>query len=95
VPRHRVVWRHALRLSLKPVLGVYGILIGSVLSGSFVVEIVTSWNGLGDLMYRALQGRDIYLVAGCAAAGSLFLAAGVLASDIALALVDPRIEEGA
>jgi peptide/nickel transport system permease protein len=95
VPRHRVVWRHALRLSLKPVLGVYGILIGSVLSGSFVVEIVTSWNGLGGLMYSALQGRDIYLVAGCAAAGSLFLATGVLAADIALALADPRIEEGA
>ena len=95
VPRGRVVWRHGLRLSLKPVLAVYGILIGSVLSGSFVVEIVTSWNGLGDLMYRALLGRDVYLVAGCAAAGSAFLAAGVLASDIALALADPRIEEGA
>lgn len=93
VPRHRLVWRHALRLSLKPVLGVYGIMIGSVLSGSFVVEIVMSWNGLGDLMYRALQGRDIYLVAGCAAAGSLFLALGVLAADVALALADPRIEE--
>jgi peptide/nickel transport system permease protein len=95
VPRRRLIWRHALRLSLRPVLGVYGILIGSVLSGSFVVEIVMSWNGLGDLMYRALQGRDTYLVAGCAAAGSLFLALGVLAADIALALADPRIEEGA
>jgi ABC-type dipeptide/oligopeptide/nickel transport system permease component len=46
-------------------------------------------------MYRALQGRDTYLVAGCAAAGSLFLALGVLAADIALALADPRIEERA
>lgn len=95
VPRRRLIWRHALRLSLKPVLAVYGIMIGSVLSGSFVVEIITAWQGLGELMFRALAGRDIYLVAGCAAAGSLFLGLGILASDLALALVDPRIEEGA
>ena len=95
VPRRRLIWRNALRLSLKPVLAVYGIMIGSVLSGSFVVEIVTSWQGLGYLMYRALQGRDIYLAAGCAAAGSLFLAVGILLSDVALAAVDPRVEERA
>ena len=93
VPRHRIVWRGALRLSLTPVLAVYGIMIGSVLSGSFVVEIVTSWGGLGELMFRALVNRDVYLVAGCAAAGSLFLAAGILLSDLALAVVDPRVEE--
>jgi peptide/nickel transport system permease protein len=91
----RVIWRHALRLSLKPVIAMYGITIGSVLSGSFVVEIVMSWQGLGDLMYQALQARDLYLVAGCAAAGSGCLAAGVLLSDIALTLVDPRIDESA
>ncbi len=92
VPRRRVIWRHALRLSLAPVLAVYGIMIGSVLSGSFVVEIVTSWQGLGELMYRALSGRDLYLAAGCAAAGSVCLAIGILISDVALVLVDPRTE---
>jgi peptide/nickel transport system permease protein len=95
VPRRRVVWRHGLRLSLKPVLAIYGIVVGSVLSGSFVVEIVMSWPGLGALTYEALRSRDIFLVAGCAAAGSLFLAAGILASDLALAAVDPRIEDRA
>ena len=95
VPRRRVIWRHALRLSLKPVLAIYGITIGSVLSGSFVVEIVMSWHGLGDLMYQALQARDLYLVAGCAAAGSCGLALGILLSDLALVAVDPRVEEPA
>ena len=95
IPRELVVWRHALRLSLKPVLAIYGITIGSVLSGSFVVEIVMSWQGLGDLMYQALQARDLYLVAGCAAAGSCGLALGILLSDLALAAVDPRVEEPA
>jgi peptide/nickel transport system permease protein len=95
VPRRRVIWRHALRLALKPVLAIYGITIGSVLSGSFVVEIVMSWQGLGDLMYQALQARDLYLVAGCAAAGSCGLALGILLSDLALAAVDPRVEAAA
>jgi peptide/nickel transport system permease protein len=88
----QVIWRHGFRLSLRPVLAIYGVIVGSILSGSFVVEIVMSWPGLGALMYEALVARDLYLVAGCAAVGSLFLAAGVLASDVALALVDPRVE---
>lgn len=88
----RVVWRHALKLSLKPVLAIYGVIVGSVLSGSFAVEIVTSWPGLGALMYEGLVSRDLYLVAGCAAAGSIFLALGILLSDIALVLADPRVE---
>ena len=91
----RVIWRHALRLSLKPVLAIYGVIVGSVLSGSFAVEIVTSWPGLGALMYEGLVSRDLYLVAGCAAAGSTFLALGILMSDVALVLADPRVEEPA
>jgi len=92
LPRRQVVWRHGLRLSLKPLLAIYGVIVGSVLSGSFVVEIVMSWPGLGALMYEGLVARDLYLVAGCAAVGSLFLAMGVLASDLVQALVDPRAE---
>jgi peptide/nickel transport system permease protein len=93
VPYRRVIWRHALLLSLKPVIAIYGITIGAVLSGSFVVEIVMSWQGLGDLMFQALQARDLYLIAGCAATGSAGLAAGILLSDLALVAVDPRVEE--
>ena len=87
VPRSRVVWRGALKASLRS--------IGTVLSGSFAVEVITAWPGLGALMLQALRARDIYLVAGCAGAGALFLALGTLASDVALALVDPRASAGA
>jgi ABC-type dipeptide/oligopeptide/nickel transport system permease component len=87
----RVVWRHAWRQSLGPVLAVYGVIVASLFSGSFAVEIVTSWPGLGDLMRQALLARDTNVVAGCAAAGAAFLAAGVLASDVAHALLDPRV----
>ena len=94
IPRRRVVWRHALRVAIRPVAGVYGIIVGSLLSGSFAVEIVASWPGLGRLMYEALISRDVHLVAGCAAIGSLFLACGNLLSDVGLAAADPRLREG-
>lgn len=90
----RLIWRHAWKLSLIPVLAIYGIVIGALISGSFAVEYVVSWPGLGALMYEALVARDAYLVSGCAAAGSLALGLGILASDIALAAVDPRTSEG-
>ena len=72
---------------------IYGLVVGTLLSGSFAVEVITTWPGLGSLMLNALRARDVYLVAGCAAAGSIFLAAGTLASDMALAYVDPRARE--
>jgi peptide/nickel transport system permease protein len=93
VPRARVVWRDALKAALQPVASVYGLVVGTLLSGSFAVEMITSWPGLGRLMLDALRARDVYLVAGCAAAGSVFLALGTLMSDAALALVDPRATE--
>jgi peptide/nickel transport system permease protein len=90
VSRRRIVWRDGLKAGLRPIASVYGLVVGSLLSGSFAVEIVTAWPGLGRLMLDALRARDVYLVAGCAAAGSVFLAAGTLLSDAALATVDPR-----
>ena len=93
VPRSRVVWRDGLKPALRPVAALYGLVIGTLLSGSFAVEVITAWPGLGRLMLDALRARDVYLVAGCAAAGSLFLAAGTLMSDAALALVDPSARD--
>lgn len=87
----QLVLRHAWRVSLRPVCALYGLVIGALLSGSFAVEYVTAWPGLGRLMYEALRARDIYLVAGCAAAGALFLAIGSLISDVLLAIADPRV----
>lgn len=93
VPPARIIWRDALKPALRPVVSVYGLTVGTLLSGSFAVEIITSWPGLGQLMLNALRQRDIYLVAGCAAIGSIFLAAGTFLSDAALAVADPRTTE--
>ncbi|HZT77834.1 MAG TPA: ABC transporter permease [Vicinamibacterales bacterium] len=93
VSRRRVVWRDALKVAVRPVAAVYGLVVGTLLSGSFAVEVITAWPGLGRLMLDALSARDIYLVAGCAGMGSVFLACATLASDLALAAVDPRVRE--
>ncbi|MBI4887353.1 MAG: ABC transporter permease [Acidobacteria bacterium] len=90
-----VVLRHAWRVSLRPLCGVYGLAVGALLSGSFVVEFVTAWPGLGRLTYEALRARDIYLVAGCAAMGGVFLALGSLVGDLLLLAADPRLREAA
>lgn len=91
IPESRVIWRHAWRQALAPVLGIYGVIVGTLFSGSFAVEYVTQWPGLGTYMRQALLSRDVYLVAGCAAAGAAFLAAGILAADLVHALADPRV----
>jgi ABC-type dipeptide/oligopeptide/nickel transport system permease component len=93
VPPRRLLWVHAARQSLRPVLGVFGIVIGALFSGSLAVEYVTAWPGLGRLMYDALTSRDLFLVAGCALAGALFLAAGNLVADVIRAALDPRVRD--
>jgi len=92
--RADAILRHAWPVSLGPVLGLYGVMIGSLFSGSFVVEVVTSWPGLGRLMFEALKARDLFLVAGCAATGAMFLAAGTLVADVLHACTDPRVGSG-
>ena len=95
VSKRAAILRHAWPASLRAICAVYGIVIGAVLSGSFVVEYVTAWPGLGRMMYAALNARDIYLVAGCAAMGAGLLAVGTLIGDLLLAAVDPRVREEA
>ena len=94
VPATRALLRHAWPSSLRPICGVYGLAIGVLLSGSFIVEFVTAWPGLGRLTFEALRARDVYLVAACAASGAAFLALGTMTGDLLLAVADPRVRQG-
>lgn len=87
----RLIWIHAARQSLRPVLGLYGIIIGSLFSGSLAVEMIASWPGLGSLMLVGLMSRDLFLVGGCALVGAAFIAIGNLLADLLRAWIDPRV----
>jgi len=91
IPAWRLIWLHAGRHALRSVLGVSGIVIATLFSGSVAVETMTAWPGLGRLMLDALSGRDLYLVAGCAMAGAAMVAAGNLIADLLRAASDPRV----
>lgn len=91
--RERSLRVHAWPASLAPVLGLYGVLVGALFSGSFVVEVITSWPGLGRLLFDALLARDVWLVAGCGAAGAVSLAVATTVADVVHATLDPRLLE--
>jgi peptide/nickel transport system permease protein len=91
VPVRRLIWIHAAKPALRPVLGVAGIVVATLFSGSIAVESITAWPGLGQLTLKALLSRDLYLVAGCALAGASLVAVGNLMADILRATADPRV----
>jgi peptide/nickel transport system permease protein len=89
--RPAVVWRHALRNAVNPMITILGLQLGNILGGAALVETVLAWPGLGRLILTALLAQDLYLVVGSLIYGVILLVVGNLAADIALAVVDPRI----
>ncbi|MGI4853589.1 MAG: ABC transporter permease [Janthinobacterium lividum] len=89
-----VVYRHALRNALVPVLTIVGLQFGSLLAGAIVTETIFSWPGIGRLTLSAISNRDYALVQGCTLAiGLTYLAANLL-TDLAYALANPRLRRG-
>ncbi len=86
----RIFFQYLLRPALNPMLSTSGPMIGGVLSGSLVLEMIFSWPGLGLVTYDALFNRDLYLLLGCVVASGILLAAGNLAADLVLFALDPR-----
>lgn len=86
----RIFFHYMIRPGLNPVLSVMGPMIGGILSGSLVLEIIFSWPGLGQITYDALFNRDLFLLAGCVLGSSLLLVLGNLLADLAMMAADPR-----
>jgi peptide/nickel transport system permease protein len=89
--RRRVLWHHAFRNAAVTTITVVGLEFGAVLAGAVVVEIVFSWPGLGRLFYDAIYRRDFPLLTGAFMFSSFVVIAVNLVSDVACALLDPRI----
>jgi ABC-type dipeptide/oligopeptide/nickel transport system permease component len=86
-----VVYRHALRNALNPVLTVIGLQFGSLLAGAIVTETIFGWPGLGRLTLSAISNRDYALVQGCILAIGLSYVVVNLVTDSVYALADPRM----
>lgn len=86
-----VVYKHALRNAINPLITFLGYEIASLLGGATLTEIVTSYPGLGRLLYQGIQFNDYHLVLGGLMMGSFMLIVGNLIADLLLAWSDPRI----
>jgi peptide/nickel transport system permease protein len=86
-----VLFGHALRNGLIPVITVLGLQAGMLLAGTFITETIFSWPGLGRLTVQAINARDYPLVQGCILTIALTYILINLATDVVYSLVDPRI----
>jgi peptide/nickel transport system permease protein len=91
IPELRILLHHALPAAANPLISLFGLSLAGLLSMSLLVEVVTSWPGLGPLLLEAILARDVYLVLGPVLASTLLLLAGNLLADALLLATDPRI----
>jgi peptide/nickel transport system permease protein len=94
LPERVVVLKHVLRNSLIPVLTLLGSLLPYLIGGSIIVEVVFDIPGMGRFAYEALTLREYDAIMATTLFAALMTMAGVLLSDVAYALVDPRIRYG-
>jgi ABC-type dipeptide/oligopeptide/nickel transport system permease component len=88
-----VVYRHALRNAMIPVITVLGLQFGALLAGAIVTEKIFSWPGIGRLTIDAISNRDYYVVQGCILAIGLTYVAVNLLTDMVYSLLNPRIRQ--
>jgi len=93
VSENTVVYRHALRNALIPVVTVLGLQFGALLAGAIVTETIFSWPGIGRLTIQAISNRDYYLVQGCILAIGLTYVAVNFLTDFVYSLANPRIRQ--
>lgn len=86
-----VVWRHAVRNAMIPVIGVVGLQVGYLLSATALVEVVFSWPGLGSLLVQSVVTRDLPLAQGAVLLIALIYVLVNIATDFIQAWLDPRI----
>src|SRR5215207_1678722 len=91
VSERTVLWRHVLRNALVPIITVVGLELGTLLSGSIIVETVFAWPGSGSLLIAAIQSRDYPLITGTVLTYTIAFVAINFTIDILYALIDPRI----
>jgi ABC-type dipeptide/oligopeptide/nickel transport system permease component len=93
LPERTVVYKHALRNALIPVITLAGLQFGALLAGAIVTETIFSWPGVGRLTVSAISNRDYSLLQGCILAVGLTYVLVNLATDVMYLVVNPRIRD--
>jgi ABC-type dipeptide/oligopeptide/nickel transport system permease component len=86
-----VLFRHALRNALIPILTILGLQFGTLLAGTIVTETIFSWPGIGHLTVQAINARDYPLLQGCILLIAVSYVVVNLLTDLVYAVVDPRV----
>ncbi|CAG0986565.1 MAG: ABC transporter permease [Rhizobiaceae bacterium] len=94
VAEHRVVYVHALRNAILPVVTIIGLNFGFMLAGSVLVETVFAWPGLGRLFYEAISARDYPVLMGIFTLVSGMVVIANILTDMLYAVIDPRVVYG-
>jgi peptide/nickel transport system permease protein len=94
LPERRVVFRHAMRNALLPVITILGLSVPDLLGGSVIFETIFAIPGMGQLFYQSVMSRDYPLIMGILVIGSLLTLLGNLLADVGYAVADPRIRTG-
>lgn len=89
----KILFRHVLKNCLLPIITLAGINLAGLVCGSFVVESVFAWPGIGRMAMDAANGRDYPLIMGYTMFSCLILILGNLLADILYAVADPRIRQ--
>jgi peptide/nickel transport system permease protein len=93
LPKRTVVYWHALRNAMIPIITVLGLQFGALLAGAIVTETIFSWPGIGRLTIQAISNRDYYLVQGCILAIGLTYVAVNFLTDLLYSAVNPRVRQ--
>jgi peptide/nickel transport system permease protein len=91
IPPYRILFGYALPAAANPLVSMFGISVGALLSGSLLIEVIMSWPGVGPMLLEAIMQRDPYVVVAVVLFSTLFLVTGSLLADLFLYIADPRI----
>jgi peptide/nickel transport system permease protein len=91
LPRRKALWKYPLRMSLNPFISDIGNLLPQIMSGAAIVSVVMSLPTTGPMLLDSLQSQDMYLAGSFLMFLALLTVIGVFLSDLALAVLDPRI----
>ncbi len=86
-----VIFRHALRAALLPIVTIVGLQMGSLLAGTVITETIFSWDGVGRLLVESIEKRDYPVTQACVLAIALSYVVINLLTDITYRVVDPRM----